>query len=179
MSMIGLLTIPWTMTAELFPTDIRGIAHSLSYSMANILMFAAIQSYRSVIGLVRSIHSTGGLSYKIKPNFLIKNVLSSDIHSMYNNFLSFHRSLTLFLGGAYAVQWFFAAVSICGFGFALIFLPETHGKKLSEIQAHFSGGGANKQKKVKKQKKNGVTNRKPKQTLETVQESERMMKETV
>lgn len=47
-SMIGLLTIPWTMTAELFPTDIRGIAHSLSYSMANVLMFAAIQSYRFV-----------------------------------------------------------------------------------------------------------------------------------
>ncbi|KAG4075623.1 hypothetical protein HA402_003448 [Bradysia odoriphaga] len=132
-SMIGLLTIPWTMTAELFPTDIRGIAHSISYSMANVLMFAAIQSYRS---------------------------------------------LSDFLGGAYAVQWFFAAVSICGFGFALVFLPETHGKKLSDIQAHFSGE-AKKQKKLKKQKKNGVTNRKPKQTLETVQESERMMKETV
>lgn len=46
--MLGLLTIPWTMTAELFPTEIRGIGHSLSYSMANILMFAAIQSYRLV-----------------------------------------------------------------------------------------------------------------------------------
>lgn len=45
-SMLGLLTIPWTMTAELFPADIRGIAHSISYSMANLLMFAAIQSYR-------------------------------------------------------------------------------------------------------------------------------------
>lgn len=88
------------------------------------------------------------------------------------------RSLKEILGGAYAVQWFFAAVAICGFGFALLFLPETHGKKLSEIQAHFSGE-ASKQKKVKKPKKNGVTNRKPKQTLETVQEAERMMKETV
>lgn len=83
------------------------------------------------------------------------------------------------MGGAYAVQWFFAAVSICGFVFALFFLPETHGKKLSEIQAHFSGE-ATKQKKMKKGVKNGgVTNRKPKQTLETVQEAERMMKETV
>lgn len=91
----------------------------------------------------------------------------------------YFRSLSDFLGGAYAVQWFFAAVSICGFGFALIFLPETHGKKLSEIQAYFSGEAA-KQKKIKKPKKNGtVTNRKPKQTLETVQEAERMMKETV
>lgn len=45
-SMIGLLTIPWTMTAELFPNEIRGVAHSISYSMANILMFFAIQVYR-------------------------------------------------------------------------------------------------------------------------------------
>lgn len=44
--MIGLLTIPWTMTAELFPNEIRGVAHSISYSMANILMFFAIQVYR-------------------------------------------------------------------------------------------------------------------------------------
>lgn len=47
-SMVGMLTIPWTMTAELFPTEIRGIAHSISYSMANLLMFAALQSYRSL-----------------------------------------------------------------------------------------------------------------------------------
>lgn len=47
-SMVGMLTIPWTMTAELFPTEIRGIAHSISYSMANVLMFAALQSYRSL-----------------------------------------------------------------------------------------------------------------------------------
>lgn len=45
-SMVGLLTIPWTMTAELFPSEIRGVAHSISYSMANILMFCAIQVYR-------------------------------------------------------------------------------------------------------------------------------------
>lgn len=47
-SMIGLLTIPWTMTAELFPTNIRGIAQSVSYAMANVLMFAAVQSYRGL-----------------------------------------------------------------------------------------------------------------------------------
>nr|XP_022901994.1 facilitated trehalose transporter Tret1-2 homolog [Onthophagus taurus]XP_022901995.1 facilitated trehalose transporter Tret1-2 homolog [Onthophagus taurus] len=44
-SMIGLLPIPWTMSAELFPLEIRGVAQSLSYSIANTLMFAAIQSY--------------------------------------------------------------------------------------------------------------------------------------
>lgn len=105
-SMIGLLTIPWTMTAELFPTEIRGTGHTISYSMANILMFAAVQSYRS---------------------------------------------LQDFLGGAHAAQWFFASVSVCGFFFALLILPETHGKKLSDIEAYFSG--ANKKKKASAKQK--------------------------
>lgn len=47
-SMIGMLTIPWTMTAELFPSEIRGVAQSFSYGMANALMFAAVQSYRDL-----------------------------------------------------------------------------------------------------------------------------------
>lgn len=91
-SMIGMLTIPWTMTAELFPTEIRGIAHSISYSMANLLMFAALQSYRS---------------------------------------------LQTCLGGSYAVQWFFAGVSLGATVFVWLLLPETHGKKLSEIEEYF------------------------------------------
>ncbi|XP_055296426.1 facilitated trehalose transporter Tret1-2 homolog [Sitodiplosis mosellana] len=129
-SMIGLLTIPWTMTAELFPNEIRGIAHSISYSMANILMFIAIQVYRD---------------------------------------------LSAFLGGAYAIQYFFAGTSIIAFFFALLFLPETHGKKLSEIEDYFRGkrqsSSSNKTTKAKKP----TTNRKPKQTLQTVNESEKMM----
>lgn len=91
-SMIGLLMIPWTMTAELFPTEIRGLGHSISFSLANVLMFLAVQSYRTLLDV---------------------------------------------LGGAHAVQWFFALVSICGFFYGLCFLPETHGKKLSEIEAYF------------------------------------------
>lgn len=80
------------MTAELFPTEIRGIGHSISFSLANILMFLAVQSYRTLLDV---------------------------------------------LGGAHAVQWFFSFVSILGFFFGLCFLPETHGKKLSEIEAYF------------------------------------------
>lgn len=91
-SMVGLLMIPWTMTAELFPTEIRGIGHSISFSIANILMFLAVQSYRTLLDV---------------------------------------------LGGPHAVQWFFSFVSIIGFFFGLCFLPETHGKKLSEIEAYF------------------------------------------
>lgn len=91
-SMVGLLMIPWTMTAELFPMEIRGIGHTIAFSMANILMFLAVQSYRTLLDV---------------------------------------------LGGAHAVQWFFSFVSIIGFFFGLCFLPETHGKKLSEIEAYF------------------------------------------
>lgn len=140
-SMIGLLSIPWTMTAELFPTEIRGIGHSVSYSMANILMFAAIQSYRT---------------------------------------------LSDFLGGSYAIQWFFAVVSVLGFFFALIFLPETHGKKLSEIEAYFSGENKKSSSSSSKNRKSSSSddsrkplnnNRKSKQTLETVKEAERMIKD--
>lgn len=93
-SMFGLLTIPWTMTAELFPTAIRGLAHSISYSTANVLMFVAILSYRPMLYV---------------------------------------------LGGAHAVQWLFAGVSLSGLLFALFFLPETHGKKLKDIEDHFMG----------------------------------------
>lgn len=39
--------------------------------------------------------------------------------------------------GAYAVQWFFAIVSVGAGLFVIIMLPETHGKKLSEIEEYF------------------------------------------
>ncbi|KAG8039605.1 hypothetical protein G9C98_008248 [Cotesia typhae] len=91
-SMIGMLTIPWTMTAELFGSEIRGVAQSVSYAMANVLMFAAVQSYRD---------------------------------------------LSTLLGGSHAIQWFFAGVSVGAAVFVWLLLPETHGKKLSEIEEYF------------------------------------------
>ncbi|XP_076634429.1 facilitated trehalose transporter Tret1 isoform X1 [Colletes latitarsis] len=119
-SMVGMLTIPWTMTAELFPTEIRGIAHSISYSIANMLMFAALQSYRS---------------------------------------------LQSFLGGSYAVQWFFAGVSLGAVVFVWLLLPETHGKKLSEIEEYFQNNflavgaksEARKQRARRRNKRKGPT----------------------
>jgi hypothetical protein len=45
-SMIGMLSIPWTMTAELFNNEIREMGHAISFSVANVLMFVAIQNYR-------------------------------------------------------------------------------------------------------------------------------------
>lgn len=96
-SMIGLLSIPWTLTAEMFPRSIRSIGHSITFSIANILMFIAVQSYRPLLDI---------------------------------------------LGGAHAVQWFFAFFSILGFFFGLCVLPETAGKKLSEIEAYFEKKGS-------------------------------------
>ena len=90
--MVGLLSIPWTMTAELFPTEIRGLAHGVTISVAHIMMFVSIQCYRDVRDL---------------------------------------------LGGAHAVQWFFAVVALGGALFVYIFLPETHGKKLADIEEYF------------------------------------------
>lgn len=81
------------------------------------------------------------------------------------------------------MQWFFAGVSIIGFFFALFILPETHGKKLSEIEAYFAGKSAKPKPKVPTAPRpttTGVNNRKPKSTpLETVTESEKMIKEVV
>ncbi|XP_069703051.1 facilitated trehalose transporter Tret1-2 homolog [Periplaneta americana] len=90
--MVGMLTIPWTMTAELFPTEIRGLAHGITISVAHILMFVSIQCYRD-----------------------LKDIL----------------------GGAHAIQWFFAAMSLAGALFVYVFLPETHGRKLIEIEQYF------------------------------------------
>lgn len=90
---IGLMSIPWTMTAELFPIEIRGMAHGLMVSIGNLMMFAAL---------------------KIFP------------------------FLEDWLGGNYAVQWMFAGFSLGATIFIFIFLPETHGKELSEIQEYFS-----------------------------------------
>lgn len=50
-SMIGFLPIPWTMTAELFSLEIRGVANSIAYSIGNLLMFASIQSFWGLIDI--------------------------------------------------------------------------------------------------------------------------------
>lgn len=47
------------------------------------------------------------------------------------------RDLNIIFGGSHGVQWFFAVISILGAIYAYIFLPETHGQKLSDIQKYF------------------------------------------
>lgn len=114
--MVGMLTIPWTMTAELFPTEIRGIAHSISYSIANLLMFSALQSYRSLQDFL------GGMC----------TIFYEWTHVSPSSFIYFYT-----IAGSHTVQWFFAGVSLAAVVFVWLLLPETHGKKLSEIEEYF------------------------------------------
>lgn len=119
--MVGLLSIPWTIIAELFPIEIRGVAHSIVYSIANVIMFIAIQSY-------------------------------------YN--------LNRLFGGSSGLQYFFAIVSLGGLIYSYVFLPETHKKKLSEIENYFIHHTTYLSYKAANSKKNDVVveqsmNRKP------------------
>uniref|UniRef100_A0A1B6G3K9 Major facilitator superfamily (MFS) profile domain-containing protein n=2 Tax=Cuerna arida TaxID=1464854 RepID=A0A1B6G3K9_9HEMI len=90
---IGFMSIPYSMSAEMFPVKLRGLAQSLLAVIANLVLFVALKIYPS---------------------------------------------LSQFLGGEYAVQWFFAAVSLSSVIFIYMFLPETHRKELSEIQEYFT-----------------------------------------
>ena len=47
--MLGMLTIPWTMTAELFAPRVRSLGQGLSVALANVFMFGAVQSYQGMV----------------------------------------------------------------------------------------------------------------------------------
>lgn len=55
-SAIAFLFLPIMMMAELYPLEIRGVAYSISQSLNCACMFAALQSYYSLI------HFLGGIS---------------------------------------------------------------------------------------------------------------------
>lgn len=42
---MGFMSIPWTMTAELFPLEIRGMAQGLMIAIVNIIMFFVLKIY--------------------------------------------------------------------------------------------------------------------------------------
>lgn len=48
-----------------------------------------------------------------------------------------HNILIIIFLGSHAIQWFFAGVSVGAAIFVWLLLPETHGKKLSEIEEYF------------------------------------------
>lgn len=51
-SCCGLLTVPWTMTAEMYPDHLRDVGQAVTLLIANMLMFAGLQLYpvlRSVL----------------------------------------------------------------------------------------------------------------------------------
>ena len=49
---IGVDLVPWTMTAELFPADIRVGSQGLVLSLAHVIMFLALQVYREMHRLI-------------------------------------------------------------------------------------------------------------------------------
>lgn len=50
--MLGMLTIPWTMTAELFAPRVRSLGQGMSVALANVFMFGAVQSYKDLAALL-------------------------------------------------------------------------------------------------------------------------------
>jgi len=48
----GLMSIPWTMTAELYPIEIRGMAQGLTISLAHGIMFSALKVYPFLQGML-------------------------------------------------------------------------------------------------------------------------------
>ncbi|KAK9509422.1 hypothetical protein O3M35_006746 [Rhynocoris fuscipes] len=67
LSVIGLMSIPWTMSAELFPLEIRGVAQGSTVSIAHVIMFSALQMYRRLsdaLGGSYGVHwFFGGMSF--------------------------------------------------------------------------------------------------------------------
>ena len=47
--MLGFLSIPWVITAEFFPTEIRSLGHGITNASAYLLMFLAVQTYRPLV----------------------------------------------------------------------------------------------------------------------------------
>lgn len=45
MSTMGLLSIPWTMTAEMYPLEVRGVMQGATVCIAHVLMFGVIKSF--------------------------------------------------------------------------------------------------------------------------------------
>lgn len=58
LSVTGLVTLPWIMTAELFPLEYRGLNQGLIVSLAHILMFASLKTYPFLKDILGSEHGT-------------------------------------------------------------------------------------------------------------------------
>ncbi|XP_034251010.1 facilitated trehalose transporter Tret1-like [Thrips palmi] len=97
MSCCGLMTVPWTMPAELYPDHLRDAGQSFTVFSADLLMFSVLQLYPTLL-----------------------------------NGLQFGE-----VTGTVGIQWFFAAVSLANVVFVVVFLPETHGRSLQELQEHY------------------------------------------
>lgn len=53
-AIFGILTLPWTMNAEMFPQKIRGVAQGLATGILHVFMFVTIQNYQNMEDLLGS-----------------------------------------------------------------------------------------------------------------------------
>lgn len=58
LAVMGLVTLPWTMTGELFPLENLGLSQGLIIALANILMFASIKTHPFLKDILGSEHTT-------------------------------------------------------------------------------------------------------------------------
>jgi len=70
---IGVDMVPWTMTAEVFPANIRVGAQGIVLSLAHVIMFAALQTYRDLTAAIG------------KPNNQYSSVLTLSWQQMFFN----------------------------------------------------------------------------------------------
>lgn len=109
-STFGFLTIPFTMLPELFPQRVRGLTAGISVCMAYFMSFIVIKSYPSMLAWMGN--GTIFLFYGLVRYFKLFS-----LKSPYN--LSFD------------------PFSLLGTVFVHLFLPETKGKSLQEIEHLF------------------------------------------
>jgi SP family facilitated glucose transporter-like MFS transporter 8 len=51
-SLVGFMNIPWTISAELFPAEIRGPGHSICYAIGSFSVFVGVYLYRDLLDLI-------------------------------------------------------------------------------------------------------------------------------
>uniref|UniRef100_A0A8D8ZHF9 Facilitated trehalose transporter Tret1 n=2 Tax=Cacopsylla melanoneura TaxID=428564 RepID=A0A8D8ZHF9_9HEMI len=56
-STIGLFSVPWVMTAEIFPLRFRGILQGTAISWAYVALFFAVRSYRPLLDLLGGVYA--------------------------------------------------------------------------------------------------------------------------
>lgn len=102
--------------------------------VACMLMYMSL----SVIGLMSIPWTMTAELFPLEIRGLAQGLVVSLAHVIMFSALKIYRTLPDLLGGSWGVQLLFACMSLGSVLFVYIFLPETHMKKLSDIQNYFN-----------------------------------------